>query len=43
VCVERDGQVGIEPDERHLEHGCDHNPPAPLPATVACGDVPGTR
>lgn len=22
VCVRRDGQVGVEPDERHLEHGC---------------------
>jgi len=22
VCVGGDGQVGIEPDERHLEHGC---------------------
>jgi hypothetical protein len=34
MCVRRDGQVRIEPDERHLEHSVDPNRPGTGPA---CG------
>jgi oligoribonuclease len=41
MCVGRDGQVGIEPDERHFEHGRDHNrDPIPRSTLPARGRAP---